>query len=92
MESAVCSNGRAPLKKNVPGLQEGEQSLLKDVENGGEEEGERQEDEQLVGELSAVVLGDELPPELDGPRHAPELTVGLCHCPGGGRFKDKIHH
>lgn len=68
-------------KKKVPGLQEGEQSLLKDVENCGEEEGERQEDEQFICELSAVVLGDEFPPELDGPRHGLKFVVGLLDCP-----------
>lgn len=79
MESTVCGNGRVPQK--VPGLQEGEQSLLKDVENCGEEEGDCQEDEQFIGELSAVVLGDEFPPELDGPRHGLKLVVGLLDCP-----------
>ncbi len=68
-------------KKKVPGLQEGEQSLLKDVENCGEEERERQEDEQFISELSAVVLGDEFPPELDGPRHGLKFVVGLLDCP-----------
>ena len=86
MESTVCGKGRAPRIK-VPGLQEGEQSLLEDVENCGEEEGERQEDEQFVGELSAVVLGDQFSPELDGPCHGLELVIGLLDCPWGGCFK-----
>lgn len=75
MRERECSS------KKVPGLQEGEQSLLEDVENSGEEEGERQEDEQFVGELSAVVLGDQFPPELDGPRHGLKLVIGLLDCP-----------
>lgn len=79
MGNATRGNGRAPWK--VPGLQEGEQSLLKDVENCGEKEGERQEDEQFICELSAVVLGDELPPELDGPRHGLKFVIGLLDCP-----------
>lgn len=81
MRERECSS------KKVPGLQEGEQSLLEDVENSGEEEGERQEDEQFVGELSAVVLGDQFPPELDGPRHGLKLVIGLLDCPWGGCFK-----
>lgn len=38
MEGAVCGDTRAP--QTVPGLQKGEQSLLEDVEDSGEEEGE----------------------------------------------------
>lgn len=64
---------RAP--QTVPGLQEGEQSLLDDVEDRGEEESQRQEDEQFVCELPAVVLGDEFPPQLDGPGHGLELLI-----------------
>ncbi|TNN47918.1 hypothetical protein EYF80_041861 [Liparis tanakae] len=68
----------------VPGLQEGEQPLLQDVEDGGEEEGERQQEEELVRELPPVVLGEELPPQLDGPRHGPELLAALVDRPRGG--------
>lgn len=63
------------------GLQEGEQSLLENVENCGEEESQRQEDEQFVSELPAVVLGDEFSPELDGPSHGLEFFIGLVDCP-----------
>lgn len=79
MESTVRGNGRAP--QTVPGLQEGEQSFLEDVENCGEEEGERQEDEQFVSQLSTVVLGDEFPPQLYGPCHGLELIIGLLDRP-----------
>lgn len=65
----------------VPGLQEGEQSLLEDVENCGEEEGERQEDEKFVSELSAVVLGDEFSPQLDGPGHGFKFVISLLDGP-----------
>lgn len=87
MESAVCGKGRGP--RAVPGLQEGEQPLLEDVENCGEEEGKRQEDEQFISQLSAVVLGDELPPQLDGPRHVLELVIGLLNRPRGGCCRQK---
>lgn len=84
-KSSVCGYGGA--SSEAPGLQEGEQSLLKDVEDCGEEEGECQEDEQFVSELSAVVLGDEFPPELNGPRHGLEFFIGLLDCPRGGGLK-----
>lgn len=61
----------------VPGLQEGEQSLLQDVEDRGEEESQGQEDEQLVGELPAVVLGDEFSSQLNGPSHGLKLVIRL---------------
>lgn len=58
-------------------LQEGKESFLEDVEHGGAEEGQGQEDEQLVRELPPVVLGDELPAQLDGASHGLELLVGV---------------
>lgn len=67
----------AELCGEVPGLQEGEQPLLQDVEDRGEEEGQGQEDEQLVGELPAVVLGDEFSSQLNGPCHGLELVICL---------------
>lgn len=85
MESTVC--GDVSSSSEAPGLQEREQSLLKDVENCGEEEGERQEDEQFVSELPTVVLGDEFPAELNGPRHGLKLLVGFLDGPRGGCFK-----
>lgn len=85
--ASICYACRA--SSTVPGLQKGEQPLLEDVENSGEEQGQSQEDEQLVRELPAVVLGDEFPPELDGPRHAPEFFIGLVDRPWGGRFKQQ---
>lgn len=88
MESSVRAYGGA--SSEAPGLQEGEQSLLKDVEDCGEEEGECQEDEQFVSELPAVVLGNKFPPELNGPRHGLEFLIGLLHCPWGGCFKQKL--
>lgn len=63
-------------------LNEREETFLEDVEDGGEEEGQSQEDEQLVRQLSAVVLEDQLPPQVDGSRHVLELLVGFLHCPG----------
>lgn len=71
----ICASSEAP------GLQEWEKSLLKDVENCGEKQRERQEDEQLVSEFPAVVLGDELPAELDGPSHGPKLLIGFMDRP-----------
>lgn len=85
VEGAVCGDTRAP--QTVPGLQEGEQSLLEDVEDSGEEEGERQEDEQFICQLPAVVLGDEFPPQLDGPRHGLKLLICLLDRPRGCCFK-----
>ena len=60
---------------------EGEQSLLEDVDDGGKEEGQAEEDEQLIGEFPAVVFGDEFPAQLNGPGHGLELLIGLQHCP-----------
>lgn len=65
-------------------LDEGEEPFLQDVEDGGQEEGQSQEDEQLVRQLPAVVLQDQLPAQVDGSRHVLELLVGLLHRPGGG--------
>lgn len=76
---------RAP--QTVPGLQEGEQSLLDNVEDRGEEERQRQEDEQFVCELPTVVLGDEFPTQLDGPRHGLELLICFLDSPRGCRFE-----
>lgn len=76
----MCGYGRGGSSE-VPGLQEGEESLLKDVENCGEEESQRQEDEEFISQLPAVVLGDEFSPELDGPSHGLKFLVGLLDCP-----------
>lgn len=65
-------------------LNKREETLLKDVEDGGEEEGQSQEDEQLVRQLPPVILEDELPPQVDGSCHVSELLVGFLHRPGGG--------
>lgn len=65
-------------------LNEGEETFLKDVEDGGEEEGQSQEDEQLVCQLPPVVLQDQFPPQVDGSCHAFKLLVGFLHRPGGG--------
>lgn len=65
----------------APGSQEGEQSLLQDVENRGQEECDSQEDEQFISELSTVVLSDELPAEVDRPRHGLKLIIGLLDGP-----------
>lgn len=62
--------------------QKGEEALFDDVEDSGQEEGEGQEDEQLVGQLPAVVLGDELPPQLDGARHGFKFLIGIQDSPG----------
>lgn len=68
---------------------EGEQSLLEDVENSTEKQSQCEEDEQFICQLPAVVLGDELPPELDGPCHGLELVIGLLDGPGGGCLKQQ---
>lgn len=65
-------------------LNEGEETFLEDVEDGGEEEGKSQEDEQLVCQLPSVVLQDEFPSQVDGSRHVFKLLIGFLHCPGGG--------
>lgn len=70
-------------------LDEGEESLFEDVEHSGQEERQRQEDEQLVSELTAVVLEDELPAQVDVSRHAPELLIGLLHRLGGGDCRER---
>lgn len=82
-----CTRWREGAPVTVPGLQEGEESLLDDVEDCGEEECQRQEDEQFVCELPAVVLGDEFPPQLDGPRHGLELLIRFLDCPRGCCFE-----
>lgn len=64
-------------------LNEDEDAFFEDVEDGGEEEGQSQEDEQLVRQLPPVVLEDQLPPQVDGSRHISELLVGFLHRPGG---------
>lgn len=74
---------------SLPGLQEWEKSLLEDVKNGGEEESQCQEDEQFISELPAVVLGDEFPPELNGPRHGLKLLVRLLNRSRRGRFEQR---
>ena len=61
----------------MSGLEEEEESLLEDVEDCGEEQCESEEDEQFVSELPAVVLSDELSPQLDGSGHGLKLIVGL---------------
>lgn len=73
-----------PFKESPWELNKRKEPLLKDVEDGGEEEGQSQEDEQLVGQLPPVVLEDQLPPEVDGSRHVLKLLVGFLHRPGGG--------
>lgn len=66
------------------GLYEREEPLLEDVEDGGKEEGQSQEDEQLVCQLPSVVLEDQLPAEVDCSRHVFKLLVGFLDCSGGG--------
>lgn len=85
--SRAVTRQRERTLQTVPGLEEGEESLLDDVEDGGEEERQRQEDEQFVCELPAVVLGDEFPPQLDGPRHGLKLLVCFLDRPRGRRFE-----
>lgn len=76
---------RAPLSKEAAGwLNEREKSFLKDVEDRGKEESQSQENEQLVRQLSSVVLEDQIPPEVDGSCHVFKLLVGFLHCRGGG--------
>lgn len=61
---------------------ERKESFLEYVEHCGEEEGQREEDEQFISQLPAVVLGDEFPPQLNGPSHGFEFIVGLLDGPG----------
>lgn len=65
-------------------LKKREEALLKDIKNGGEEQGQSQEDEQLVGQLSTVVFEDQFSPEVDRPGHAFKLLIGFQHSSGGG--------
>lgn len=75
----------APFKEQQSTwLNEGEETFLKDVENSSEEEGQSQEDQQLVRQLPTVVLQDQLPSQVDGSCHVFKLLVGFLHCPGGG--------
>lgn len=57
---------RAPLRTSsevaASQLNEREEAFLKDVEDSGEEEGQSQEDEQLVRQLPPVVFEDQFPP------------------------------
>lgn len=55
--------------------QKGEEPLFHNIEDCGEEKGQGKEDEQLVCQLPAVVLGDELSAQLDGPRHGLEFFI-----------------
>lgn len=73
-----------PFKESPWELNKRKEPFLKDVEDSGEEEGQSQEDEQLVGQLPPVVLEDQLPPKVDGSRHVFKLLVGFLHCSGGG--------
>lgn len=63
-------------------LNEGKEAFLEDVKDCGEEEGQSQEDEQLVRQLPPVVLKNQLPPQVDGSSHVFKLLVGFLHCPG----------
>lgn len=65
-------------------LNEGEEAFLEDVEDSGKEEGQSQEDEQFVSQLSSVILKDQLPPQVDGSRHVFKLLIGFLYRPGGG--------
>lgn len=75
----------SPSKESAWRLDKREEAFLEDVEDGSEEECQSQEDEQLVRQLPAVVLEDQLPTEVDGSRHVFKLLVGFLHCSGGGR-------
>lgn len=68
---------------SVDQLNEREEAFLQDVEDRGEEESQSEEDEQLVCQLSPVVLEDESPPQVDGSCHVFELLIGFLHRPGG---------
>lgn len=63
-------------------LDEGEETFLQDVEDGGEEKGQSQEDEQLVRQLPPVILEDQFPAQVDGSCHVLKLLVGFLHRPG----------
>lgn len=66
---------------SVGQLNEREEAFLQDVEDSGEEERQSKEDEQLVCQLSSVVLENESPPQVDGSCHVSELLIGFLHRP-----------
>lgn len=90
MQHATIGTAHWPQGERSPHgvlrLQEGEESFFEDVQNGGEEEGECQENEEFVSELSPVVFGDEFPPELDGSRHGFKFVISLLDRPRRGCF------
>ena len=96
MQRPFCETSRAsfiPAKNpcssfrlgswSVGQLKEREESFFQDVEDSGEEESQSKEDEQLVCQLSPVVLEDESPPQVDGSCHIFELLIVFLHRPGG---------
>lgn len=80
-EVQVCK-----LANDVCWLNEWEQAFLKDVEDGGKEEGQGEEDQQLVCQLSPVVLEDQLPSQVDCSCHAFKLLIGFLHRPRGSHW------
>lgn len=59
----------------------GEEALLEDVEDSGEEESQSKKNQQLVCQLTSVVLEDQFSAQMDGSRHAFELLVGFLDRP-----------
>lgn len=72
--SPVCGGGQELYERKEP--------LLEDVEDGGKEEGQCQEDEQLVCQLPPVVLENQLAAEVDCSRHVFKLIVGFLYRSG----------
>lgn len=56
-------------------LNEREESLFQDVEDGGEEQCKSKKDEQFVGEFTSIVFQDEFPAQVDRGRHRFKLLV-----------------
>lgn len=63
-------------------LQKWKEPLFHNVENRSEEKGQREENQKLVRQLSAIIFCDELPSQLDGPRHGLKFFTGIQDSPG----------
>lgn len=92
VQRAACGNMHKPEGERSSHivfffLQEGKESFFEDVQNSGQKKCQCQENEKFIGELSAVVLGDEFPPELDGSRHGFKFIISLLDRPRWGCFE-----
>ena len=62
-------------------LQKWKEPLFHNIENRSKKEGERKKNEKLVSQLSAIIFCDELPSQLDGPRHGLEFFICIQDSP-----------